>query len=73
MGAALHGNETILLSTHHLEDVEHFLDRALIFHKGSLADDVLTDALHERGKTLLQRMADVCHWNGAHHLEFDAG
>lgn len=73
MGATLHGNETILLSTHYLEDVEHFLDRALILHKGSLADDVLTDALHERGETLLQRMADVCHWNGAHHLEFDAG
>lgn len=73
MGATLHGNETILLSTHHLEDVEHFLDRALIFHKGSLADDVLTDALHERGETLLQRMTAVCHGDGAHHLEFDAG
>ena len=70
MSGTLHGGETILLSTHYLDDVEHFLDRALILHKGRIVDDVLTDDLHENGETLLTRMASACGWDPQHYLQF---
>lgn len=70
MSGTLHGEETILLSTHYLDDVEHFLDRALILHKGRIVDDVLTDDLHENGETLLTRMASACGWDPQHYLQF---
>lgn len=70
MSGTLHGEETILLTTHYLEDVEHFLDRALIVHQGRIAEDVLVDDLHESGDTLLTRMAKACGWNPDHYLQF---
>lgn len=70
MSGTLHGEETILLSTHYLDDVEHFLDRALILHKGRIVDDVLTDDLHENGETLLSRMSAACGWDPQHYLQF---
>ena len=70
MSGTLHGEETILLTTHYLEDVEHFLDRALIVHRGRIAEDVLVDDLHESGDTLLTRMAKACGWNPDHYLQF---
>ena len=70
MSGTLHGEETILLTTHYLDDVEHFLDRAIILHKGRIAEDVLTDDLHEAGDTLLTRMAKACGWDPQHYLQF---
>lgn len=70
MSGTLRGEETILLTTHYLDDVEHFLDRALIVHEGRIVADVLTDALHEAGETLLTRMAAVCGWDPQHYLQF---
>ena len=70
MSGTLHGEETILLSTHYLDDVEHFLDRALILHRGRIVDDVLTDDLHENGETLLSRMSAACGWDPQHYLQF---
>ncbi len=45
MSATLTGGETLLLSTHYIEDVEHFLDRALILHDGRIAEDLQLDTL----------------------------
>ena len=70
MSGTLHGEETILLTTHYLEDVEHFLDRALIVHRGRIAEDVLVADLPESGDTLLTRMAKACGWNPDHYLQF---
>ncbi|MCI6519840.1 hypothetical protein MR478_00535 [bacterium] len=70
MSGTLHGEETILLSTHYLDDVEHFLDRALIFHEGKLVDDCMMDALHDSGGNLLTHMAACCGWNPDHYLTF---
>lgn len=72
MSGALHGEETILLCTHYLDDVEQFLDRALILHGGRIAGDVLLDDLHAQGETLLERMAALCGWDPQHYLEFGA-
>lgn len=49
----LEPNETVLLSTHLLEEVEHFISRALLLQKGKLVGDVTTLELEEHGKTLM--------------------
>ena len=41
----LEPNETVLLSTHLLEEVEGFIGRALLIHKGRLAGDVSMSCL----------------------------
>lgn len=73
MSGTLHGDETILLTTHYLDDVEHFLDRAVILHHGRVAEDVLLDDLHAQGDTLLTRMAKACGWDPDHYLQFGEG
>lgn len=73
MSATLHGQETILLTTHYLDDVEHFLDRALILHRGRIVDDVQLDELPAQNGTLLTRMAAACGWDPNRYLEFELG
>ena len=70
MSATLTGGETLLLSTHYIEDVDHFLDRALILHNGRIAEDLLLDTLAP-GDTLLNHMAAACHWDPKRYLEFE--
>lgn len=36
-------NETILIATHELNEMEHFLDRVIILHEHQIAKDYLTD------------------------------
>ena len=50
----LEPNETILLSTHLLEEVEPIISRAVLMHKGQIIGDVTTDELEENGQSLMQ-------------------
>ena len=50
----LEPNETILLSTHLLEEVEPFISRAVLLHTGQLSADVTVDELEEQGQSLMQ-------------------
>ena len=50
----LEPHETILLSTHLLEEVEPFISRAVLMHKGQLIGDVTVDELEEQGQSLMQ-------------------
>ena len=49
----LEPTETILLATHLLEEVEHFISRALLLRRGQIAADISMLELEEEGKTLL--------------------
>ena len=49
----LEEHETILLSTHLIEEVADFIGRAILIRKGSVVGDVTTAALEEEGKTLM--------------------
>ena len=49
----LEPNESIILSTHLLEEVEHFVSRAALLRQGKLVGDVSTLDLEEQGKGLL--------------------
>ena len=45
--------ETVLLSTHLIEEVEDFIGRALLIHKGQLMGDVHMSELEETGEGLV--------------------
>ena len=49
----LESEETILLSTHLLEEVQHFIGRAVLLHQGQVAGDVTTLELEEQGRSLM--------------------
>ncbi len=50
----LEPNETILLSTHLLEEVEPFISRAVLMHRGQIIGDASIDQLEEQGFGLMQ-------------------
>ncbi len=50
----LEPHETILLSTHLLEEVEPIISRAVLMHKGSIIGDTTMEALEDQGVSLMQ-------------------
>ena len=55
----LEPTETILLSTHLIEEVDGFIGRALLIHKGRIVGDVSAEELEEEGKSLLSYVKEV--------------
>ena len=49
----LEPTETVILSTHLLEEVQHFIGRAVLLHRGRVAGDVTTLELEEQGRSLM--------------------
>jgi len=49
----LEENETVLLSTHLIEEVSDFIGRAVLIRKGEIVGDITTDELEESGKDLM--------------------
>ena len=49
----LEPEESILLSTHLLEEVQHFIGRAVLLHQGKVAGDVTTLELEEQDRGLM--------------------
>ena len=49
----LEPEETILLSTHLLEEVRHFIGRAVLLRQGRVAGDITTLELEEQGRGLM--------------------
>lgn len=55
----LEPNETVLLSTHLIEEVSDFIGRAVLIHKGEIVGDVTTSELEESGKTLMSYIKET--------------
>ncbi|MFI3208896.1 MAG: ABC transporter ATP-binding protein [Eubacteriales bacterium] len=55
----LEENETVILSTHLLEEVEKFIGRAVLIHKGSVVGDCTTEELEMSGKSLMSYVKEV--------------
>lgn len=55
----LEPDETILLSTHLIEEVSGFVGRAVLLHQGKIIGDVTTDELEERGTTLIDYVKEI--------------
>jgi ABC-2 type transport system ATP-binding protein len=53
LSGILEPEETVLLSTHLLEEVENFIGRAVLLRQGKIVGDISALALQESGKSLL--------------------
>lgn len=49
----LEPNETLILSTHLIEEVSDFIGRAILIRKGKIVGDITVDELEEKGDTLM--------------------
>ena len=50
----LEPSETVILSTHLIEEVENFVGRAVLLHKGRVIGDLNVDEIRESGRTLVE-------------------
>nr|WP_255654690.1 ABC transporter ATP-binding protein [Cohnella sp. REN36] len=57
--AGLTGEETVLLTTHQIDEIENVIDRAIVLHRGLVRADVYVDEVRERGLSLTDVMAEV--------------
>lgn len=44
----------IILSTHHIDEIEHVIDRAIVLLGGAVKADIYMDDLREEGRTLVE-------------------
>ena len=58
----LEPEETIFLSTHLIEEVEHFVGRAVLIQKGRIVGDITTLELEEQGRTLMEYVKETWHY-----------
>lgn len=58
MAGSMREGESILLSSHQVEEMEQILDRAIILHEGKVVSDVLLEELQDSGRTLLELFAE---------------
>ncbi|NMA94548.1 MAG: ABC transporter ATP-binding protein [Clostridiales bacterium] len=59
MISSLRSNETILISTHLIDEIENFIDRAIILKFGKIKADFYIDDIRHKGKTLEDMMIDI--------------
>ena len=55
----LEPTETVILSTHLLEEVEQFISRAVLLRKGELVGDVTMEELEERDQNLMSYVKET--------------
>ena len=60
----LEPTETVILSTHLLEEVEHFIGRAVLLRQGRIVGDVTTGELEDSGRTLMDYVKETYHYRG---------
>ena len=60
----LEEHETVLLSTHLLEEVQHFISRAVLIRKGELVGDCTIEELEEQGKDLMSYVKETYCYQG---------
>jgi ABC-2 type transport system ATP-binding protein len=59
MATSLREKETVLISTHHIDEIENFIDRAIILRYGRIKADILIDDIKSDGNTLSQIMLEL--------------
>lgn len=58
----LEPNETVLLSTHLIEEVSGFIGRAVLIRAGKIVGDISTAALEESGQSLMDYIKRTYHY-----------
>ncbi|MDD2477161.1 MAG: ABC transporter ATP-binding protein [Dysgonamonadaceae bacterium] len=56
-------DETIIIATHLIDEIEHFIDRAIFIQRGRIKEDVLMDELNENGQTIESKMKEIYGYN----------
>lgn len=59
MVSNLKSDETVLITTHLIDEIEHVIDRAIILHKGRIKADFYIDDMREQGKNISDVMFEV--------------
>ena len=58
----LESHETVILSTHLLEEVENFISRAVLLRGGKIIGDVTIEELDEQGRSLMEYVKETYHY-----------
>lgn len=64
LSGILEEHETVLLSTHLIEEVSDFIGRAILIHAGKVIADKRADELEDDGKTLISYIKEVYNYRG---------
>jgi len=57
--AHLEGDETVLITTHLVDEIENVIDRVIVLHQGLIKADVYVDDLREAGTSLEEIMVEA--------------
>lgn len=55
----LNDEETVLISSHDIDDIDQVIDRAVVLRRGRIVQDVVMEELHERGISLKECLNDI--------------
>lgn len=72
MVSSLKSNETILVSTHLIDEIENFLDRVLILRYGRIKTDLLMDDIRTEGRNLTDVMIEAVGYDQNHYKKLFA-
>ncbi|MCR2807621.1 ABC transporter ATP-binding protein [Paenibacillus soyae] len=70
MVTSLKEDETFLIATHLVDEIEHVIDRAVVMHGGRIRADLTMDELHDRGMTLEELLAEASGYDGERYRRF---
>ena len=62
LAGILEPNETVLLSTHLIEEVSDFIGRAVLIRHGRIVGDITVEELEEKRQTLMEYIKDTYHY-----------
>mgnify|MGYP000853966322 CR=1 FL=1 len=63
MVSSLKNDETILITTHLIDEIENFIDGAVILRYGRIKADIYIDDMRSQGKTLADVMMEVADYD----------
>ena len=69
LAGSLTGDETIFITTHEIDEIENFIDRALILKDNSIVADVMMDDLRQEGKSLIGLLKEVSGYKDGNFAE----
>ena len=73
MVTSLKSDETILISTHLIDEIENFIDRAIILRYGRIQADFYIDDMRSKGKDLAAIMMEITGYKDDRYKEIFEG
>lgn len=70
MITSLKSEETILIATHLVDEIEHVIDRAIILRYGRVKAELTMDEIHQEGKNLEEILLDVIGYKEDRYKQF---